>query len=81
MFNSAFTEYSDIRSSDLNPNIQQIILQINNHIQKDRFNHYRPANALVKSGISKDFFSDDTLTNFENIFKEINRLFNPKNQR
>jgi predicted ATP-dependent endonuclease of OLD family len=75
LFNSAFTEYSDISLSDLNPKIPKILLQINNHIKKDRFNHYRPANALVKLGISKDFFSDVTLTNFENVFKEINRLF------
>lgn len=75
LFNSAFNEYSEIKESDLNSSIKQIIIQINKHINKDRFNHYRPANELVKLGVSKDYFSPETLDNFEKVFKEMNSLF------
>ena len=75
LFNSAFKEFTDIKESDLNSSIKQIIIQINKHIKKDRFNHYRPANELVKLGVTKDYFSTETLDNFERVFKEINTLF------
>lgn len=75
LFNSAFKEITDIKESDLNTSIKQIIIQINKHLGKDRFNHYRPANELVKLGVDKGFFSTETLDNFEKVFKEINTLF------
>lgn len=75
LFNSAFNDIADIKESELNTSIKQIIIQINKHIGKDRFNHYRPANELVKLGVNKDFFSPETLDNFENVFKEMNTLF------
>ena len=75
LFNSAFNEFSEIKTSDLNSNIKQIIIQINKHIKKDRFNHYRPANELVKLAVSKEYFTSETLDNFENVFKEMNSLF------
>lgn len=75
LFNSAFSDITDIKESDLNSSIKQIIIQINKHIRKDRFNHYRPANELVKLGVNKDFFHSETLDNFEKVFKEINTLY------
>jgi len=75
LFNSAFKETTDIKVADLNSDIKQIIIQINKYLKIDRFNHYRPANELVKLGINKDYFSKETLDNFENVFKEINTLF------
>jgi predicted ATP-dependent endonuclease of OLD family len=75
LFNSAFSDIKNIKESELNASIKQIIIQINKHIGKDRFNHYRPANELVKLGVSKDYFSPETLDNFEKVFKEINTLF------
>lgn len=75
LFNSAFKEYNDIEEKDLNPNIQNIIIQINQYIGKERFNHYRPANELVKAGVDKTYFHQDTLDSFEKVFKEINKLF------
>lgn len=75
LFNSAFTEFEDIEESQLNSDIKQIIIQLNKHLKRDRFNHYRPANELVKLGVGKDFFSAQTLDNFEKVFKEINILF------
>ncbi|MCB0743366.1 MAG: AAA family ATPase [Ignavibacteriae bacterium] len=74
LFNSAFTEHSDIKVSDLDTNISKIIEQINAVIGK-KFNHYRPANELVKLGVEKSFFTPQTLDNFEKVFIEINKLF------
>ena len=73
-FNSAFTEYTDIKDLDIDPN-KPIIQQINNIIQKTRYNHYRPAMSANKLGLSKDDFSQETIERFENLFKQINSLF------
>lgn len=78
LFNSAFSDIKDIKESELNATIKQVIIQINKHIGKDRFNHYRPANELVKLGVSKDYFSNKTLDNFEKVFHAINILFENK---
>lgn len=75
LFNSAFDEYSDIAEKDLNADIKQVIIQINKHLGIVRFNHYRPANQLVKLGLDKSFFDKETLDNFERVFAEINKLF------
>ena len=75
LFNSAFSEHSDIKVSDLNSGIERIIVQINKQIGKDRFNHFRPANEIAKIGADKSYFKSDTLDNFEKVFKEINSLF------
>lgn len=75
LFNSAFKESTNIKLADLNSGIQQIIIQINKHLGVDRFNHFRPANELVKIGVEKTFFSDESLNNFEKVFVEINKLF------
>lgn len=75
LFNSAFKEQADIKLSDLDSNINQIIIQINKYIGKDRFNHYRPANELVRLASDKSFFSKQTLDRFENLVTEINKLF------
>lgn len=75
LFNSAFKDIKNIKESELNPTIKQIIIQINKHIGEVRFNHYRPANELVKLGINKDYLAPETLDNFEKVFKEINKLF------
>ena len=75
LFNSAFNEYSDIEISNLNQDIKRIIIQINNCLKVDRFNHYRPANEMVRRGIKKDDLSPETLNNFEKVFTKINKLF------
>jgi len=75
LFNSAFDEYSNIVEKDLNADIKQIIIQINKHLDIARFNHYRPANQLVKLGLDKSFFDKETLDNFEEVFTEVNKLF------
>lgn len=75
LFNSAFNEYDNIEVSDLNSNIDRIILQINKVIEKNRFNHFRPANEIAKISTDECTFSEVTLQNFENVFKEVNSLF------
>jgi predicted ATP-dependent endonuclease of OLD family len=75
LFNAAHSEYSNIQEADLNAGIKQVIIQINKHLNVDRFNHYRPANELAKKGADKSHFSKETLDNFEKVFKEINKLF------
>ncbi len=75
LFNSAFQEHPDIKVNDLNSGINQIIIQINNHLNIDRYNHYRPANEMVKLGVDRLRLSDETLDNFEKVFQDINSLY------
>jgi len=44
----------------------------NKAINKDRFNHYRPANKLNQLGVDKSYFSEKTLNNFEKMFTKVN---------
>ncbi|MGB3851964.1 MAG: AAA family ATPase [Tunicatimonas sp.] len=75
LFNSAFSEHSDINETELDSNLPTTIKQINKKINKERFNHYRPANELLKLGTDKSFFSSDTLDRFEKVIEEVNKLF------
>jgi predicted ATP-dependent endonuclease of OLD family len=75
MFNKAFTEFRDFAVTDLDNKLPNILHQINKLISKASFNHYRPANQLAKMSVDTKFFSKDTLNRFENMFKEINKLF------
>lgn len=75
LFNEAFKEHKDIKEADLNSNIESILLQINKHLNIDRFNHYRPANLLAQKGMVLKDFDKQTLDNFEKVFKKINKLF------
>lgn len=75
LFNEAFNEYSDISETDLNADIESVLIQINQHLKIERFNHYRPANQLVKKGLPAKDFNKQTIENFEKVFKEINKLF------
>lgn len=74
LFNNAFDEYSNITLADIDKD-QPIIPQINKIINKNRFNHFRPANKLVQLGVGNDYFSPKTLDRFEKMFIEINKLF------
>ena len=76
LFNKAFEgQYNKIEISDLNDDIRPIIIQINQALGIDRFNHYRPANELLKRGLKAEDFDEETLNNFEKVIKEINKLF------
>ena len=74
LFNLAFSgKYDEIKETNLNSDIKQIIIQINKRINEDRFNHYLPAKEIINK--DKDFFNSQTLDNFEKVFKDINKLF------
>ncbi len=75
LFNKSFTEYKDFVVADLDNKLPNILQQINKLISKDHFNHYRPANQLAKMSVDSKYFSKDTLNRFENMFKEINKLY------
>jgi hypothetical protein len=75
LFNAAFDKEFAVKLTDLDATVDTVIKQINKAINKDRFNHYRPANKLNQIGADKSYFSTKTLDNFEKIFIEINKLF------
>ncbi|GFM87973.1 hypothetical protein PSCICO_33720 [Pseudomonas cichorii] len=75
-FNTAFTGEIDALTDAMLPQEGGPILKrINKAISRDRFNHYRPANALNSMKISDTTFSAETLGRFEKVFEEINKLF------
>lgn len=75
LFNKAFTDFKDFEVTDLDDKLPNILQQLNKLINKDHFNHYRPANQLAKMSVDSNYFSKDTLDRYENLFKEINKLF------
>ena len=75
LFNAAFPDRDDISETDLNPQIQRIVIQINTYLEISRFNHYRPAKELIMSEAGESFLESNTLDNFENMFKKINEVF------
>lgn len=79
LFNEAFNgKYKELKEKDLNNKIGTIILQIHSALSIDKYNHYTPANTLLKKGIDIKDFSDETLKRFENLFKEVNKQFDSK---
>lgn len=75
LFNEEFSkEYKSISKEEIDTK-KAIIPQINKIIQKDRFNHYIPSKYLTSLCVDKDYFSESTLDRFENLFKDINKLF------
>ncbi|MFP0398942.1 AAA family ATPase [Acinetobacter nosocomialis] len=74
LFNYSFKEqYSEIKESDLDVNIEGILSQINKIINKPRFNHYLPAKSFTMSIEYCEKLSEETLNRFESIFKEVNK--------
>lgn len=71
LYNNAFRK--EIKLSDLDKN-KPIMNQLKRLNDNKAFNHYSPANYLVKNS-SSITFCPSTLTNFETLFREINRLF------
>lgn len=78
LFNAAFDELDDISLGDLNASIKRIVVQLNQHLGVDRYNHYRPANALAQQAVNDSAFSKETLDRFEGMFKIVNGLFETK---
>ncbi len=74
LYNEAFPEKT-IKLEKLNSEIKQTLIQIRQYLGVERFNHYRPANILAKKGVDISFFHKETIDRFENLFKQINKLF------
>ncbi|NLX26065.1 MAG: AAA family ATPase, partial [Lentisphaerae bacterium] len=74
-FNEAFNEHSDIQMKDIDDVDGPLLPQINRHIGKTRFNHYRPASCANSLGLDAGQFSDNTLRRFEAAIAEVNRRF------
>jgi predicted ATP-dependent endonuclease of OLD family len=76
LFNKSFEKkYAEVKIENLNIDIEQILIQINQCLRTDHFNHYIPANQLSKSGFSINNFDNETISNFEKVFVELNKLF------
>lgn len=71
LYNGAFDEALNISSFDSTKPILSQIKKLRN--DKD-FNHYRPANFLAQN-IATFKISENTINNFENLFKKVNKLF------
>lgn len=71
LFNGAFSK--DIKQSDIDAN-KPIMKQLKEKNGNKDFNHYSPANYFAKN-IANITLSDETLDNFEALFKAINKLF------
>ena len=74
LFNNSFEEYN-ISLSELNDEIERIVLQINQNLGINRFNHYRPAHTLLSSKDNDYNFGEGTLLRFEQLFIKLNTLF------
>lgn len=75
LFNITFSK-DNLKIDSKNINIENpIIPQINQIINKPRFNHYRPANEFLKSNEKEKYLDENTILKFENMFKKINELF------
>lgn len=75
LFNPAFTEHKDLQVADFKDSSITVISAISEVLGIDHFNHYRPARELARSGAGSDFFNDESLENFEKLFKALNKLF------
>lgn len=75
LFNEAFTGDYKVELKDLDNTIPTILAQIGKAISKTHFNHYRPAKLLASKGVDITFFSNKTIDRFEQVFKDINKLF------
>lgn len=71
LLTAAFPEY-EVSLSDLDQRLPRIVQQINEALGIQRFNHYRPARAILTD---QRRLSEQTLDRFEALFERINGLF------
>lgn len=68
LYNGAFESNIDVNTVENGPILSQL-----KKLNKGSFNHYMPANYLAKN-INNVDISEETLENFENLFKTINKI-------
>ena len=71
LYNGAF--FKNVRQEDVDPT-KPIMQQLKKKNGGKDFNHYSPANYLAKNSATISL-SDETLSNFEILFKAVNKLF------
>ncbi|MCC1498077.1 AAA family ATPase [Alcanivorax sp. 1008] len=74
LFNSSFSEHTDINQGQLESESGLIVDQIAKIIGTSRYNHYRPARALLQSQAQSDYICEETAKRFEALFIQINEL-------
>ena len=75
IFKEAFPEHEKIELKDLDAKKPTILLQLKAVLGGKKFNHYKPSNSLLSIGLNISDFSKETIDRFENMFKEVNKLF------
>lgn len=75
IFGAAFPEHKGITVTDLDDKKQTILLQLKAIRKGKDFNHYKPSQTLLSMDLTSDYFSKETIDRFENMFKEINKLY------
>jgi predicted ATP-dependent endonuclease of OLD family len=75
VFNAAYPDFGDIKEADLDANKPKILDQLKGASKGKKYNHYKPSQCLLGMGLTVDDFSEETLTKFESMFKEVNKLF------
>lgn len=75
IFGEAIPDLKGFTVSDLDTKKPTILLQLKSVLGGKGFNHYKPSQCLLGMGIGVEYFSEGTLNRFENMFREINKLF------
>jgi predicted ATP-dependent endonuclease of OLD family len=75
LYKEAYPEHAALKQEALDMTIPRVVDRIAKATNRDRFNHYRPAHALVRLGAVANVMSRETLDVFERMFKEVNKLF------
>ncbi|HDR2654236.1 TPA: AAA family ATPase, partial [Enterobacter asburiae] len=75
LFNEAFKGECLVSKDELDSTIDRIVVKIARKINKDRFNHYRPANHFAKTCHDLKELSEETIKNFEAVISAINKAF------
>ena len=75
LFSHAYPDYKEISAASLGSRQNKVIPRIKALLKGKKFDHYEPSMSLHEIGVSTNFFSEETFDRFEEMFKEINKLF------
>lgn len=75
VFNAAYPEFGGIEEADLDATKPKVLDQLKGVSNGKKYNHYKPSQCLLGIGLTVNDFSEETLTRFETMFKEVNKLF------
>ncbi|QXB23312.1 AAA family ATPase [Lelliottia amnigena] len=75
LFNEAFKDEYFVDKGEMDSSIERIVVRIARKINKERFNHYRPANHFAKTYHDLKNLSEETIKNFEAVITAINKSF------